>query len=234
MKKRLLFLLIVLAVAVPHLHAQNKNFTAVAHSLRDTVETVKSYVPPVRQWLSLRGNAEVRFSGAEEGLTVNYFAVLAKDSLLYLHVSKFGIEFARACCTPDSLTVLLHTSQSYWQGAYSLFYGTLGIPLNFKMLQDLLLLSQELPGKQVDSAGFPTQAVWKAGDTATLFTVDYARYENAGQDSLAVYYPQEMRLRVPEAEVEVRLQHRAVKVDVPGPSSLKIPEKYTRTKLFIK
>ena len=233
MKKHILFFLLVLMLPVLHLQAQQKHFTAVSHTLWDTTEVVASYVPPVRQWLSVRGNAEIRFPGADDGLIVNYFAVLAKDSLMYLHISKFGIELGRVLCSPDSLTLLLHTSQSYWQGTYTVLYSTLGVPLNFRMLQDLFLLSPGLPGKSVGTDGFLTQTVWTK-DTVTLFTVDYAQYENVGKDSLIVYYPQTMQLRIPDPDVEIRLSHRAVKVEVPGPVSLKIPEKYTRTKLFIK
>lgn len=232
MKKYLLILSVMLASGL-QISAQNRNFTAVPHSLWDTA-AVASYTPPVQHWLSLRGSADVRLSGGDEGMTVNYFAVLAKDSLLYLHISKFGIEIARALCRPDSMTVLLHPAQAYWQGSYSILYSVFGIPLNFKTLQELLLLSPTLPHKSVDAQAQLTQTVWTLNDTATLFTVDYAHYENVGKDSLEVYYPLDMQLRVPEADVEVRLQHRSVKVEVPGPSSLKIPEKYTRTKLFIK
>lgn len=234
MKRKFLILLSSLMISGLHLYAQDKTTVAVSHSLWVNGQETPVYTPPIQHWLSVRGIAEFRMSNVDDGIGLNYFAVLAMDSILYLHLSKFGIELGRALCTPDSLTVLIHTSQSYWSGTYSLLYSALGIPLDFRVLQELLLLSPELPEKSVDSSGYLTKTSWKSKDTSTLFTVDYAQYENVGKDSLTVYYPHKMLLRVPESDLEVRMQHRSVKVEVPGPSSLKIPDKYSRVKLFIK
>ena len=200
--------------------------------VRDTVPVVVvepelpvAYVPPVRQWLSVRGVAHFDMPGMG-GLDLNLFAVVRKDSVVYLHVSKFGLELGRALCRPESVVVLLHVESSYWKGGYSQIRQKTGLPVDFQTLQDLLLISPVNAQTVVDSNGFLAKASWLKQDGSVYLKVGYKEYANIG-DSTEVLYPRSISISIPSMG-SGRMTVKSAKVEVPGPASLKIPEKYKR------
>ena len=85
---------------------------------------------------------------------------MAKDSAVYLHVSKFGIELGRALCRPEKVVVLVHQESGYWEGSYALLRKKTGLPVDFEMVQDLLLLTPHNAQVDIDSSGYLRKAQW--------------------------------------------------------------------------
>ena len=195
-------------------------------AVRDTVPAWRWYSPPVRQWFSARATAKVPLDKMGS-VDVNLFAVVAKDSLIYLHVSKFGMELARVLCAPDSIVALLHTEQAYWKGDYSVFRRRLGVPMDFSTLQGLLLVHPEGMRVVSDSAGFLRQIRWVERDSILRMEVSYRRYAPVSE-SEGLLYPMDISISLPRVESSARLAVKSVNVEVPGPVSLRIPTKYKR------
>ncbi len=189
-----------------------------------------AYVPPVRQWLSVRGVARVEMPGMG-ALDLNLFAVVRKDSLIYLHVSKFGIELGRALCTPEKVVVLIHPESAYWTGGYSLLRKKTGLPLDFDMVQDLLLLTPKNVRTVIDSNGYLRKVQWVSSDGGGTVTAEYGDYGNAGGEGVMFVYPKTISVSLPSMGGSARVTVKSAKPDVPGPASLKIPEKYKPLKL---
>ena len=188
----------------------------------------KAYAPPVRQWLSVRASGRMEVPGAG-GLELNLFAVLAKDSVVYLHVSKFGIELGRALCRPEKVVVLVHPESGYWEGSYALLRQKTGLPLDFEMVQDLLLLTPHNARVETDSGGFLRKVQWTSAEGGGTVTAKYSEYGNIGGEGVEVFYPGVISVSLPSLG-SARLTVKSAKPDVPGPVSLKIPEKYKRLK----
>ena len=190
----------------------------------------KAYMPAVRRWLSIRASGKMDVPGLG-GQDLNIFAVLAKDSVLYLHVSKFGIELGRALCTPEKVVVLIHPESAYWTGGYSLLRKKTGLPLDFDMVQDLLLLTPKNVRTVIDSNGYLRKVQWVSSDGGGTVTAEYGDYGNAGGEGVMFVYPKTISVSLPSMGGSARVTVKSAKPDVPGPASLKIPEKYKPLKL---
>lgn len=84
-------------------------------------------------WLSYRANmrADWNNGGADAAL----FFVNRKDSLIYINISKMGIELFRLVATPDSVKYLNRLEGTYALGDYTLLRKKFGVQANFDMLQ---------------------------------------------------------------------------------------------------
>ncbi|MBO4773408.1 MAG: DUF4292 domain-containing protein [Bacteroidales bacterium] len=189
----------------------------------------QAYVPPLRQWLSVRASGRMEIPGAG-GLELNLFAVVAKDSAVYLHVSKFGIELGRALCRPEKVVVLVHPESGYWEGSYALLRKKTGLPVDFEMVQDLLLLTPHNAQVDIDSSGYLRKAQWASLNGGGAVAAKYSDYGNIGGEGVKVMYPKTISVSLPSLG-SARLTVKSAKPDVPGPASLKIPEKYKPLKL---
>ncbi|MBO4282589.1 MAG: DUF4292 domain-containing protein, partial [Bacteroidales bacterium] len=112
-------------------------------------------------WFSARGSVDWQPEG-EEAVRFTMFYAVAKDSLLYVHLSKFGIELARALFRPDSVFLLLSATGNYWTGTYAVLGRKVGYPVDFSLLQGLLTAMPDAPYVQTDSNGLLRTAQWGA------------------------------------------------------------------------
>ena len=188
------------------------------------IHSPATYVPPVRQWLSVRMSGNVKVPGMG-GLDLNLFAVLLKDSLVYLHISKFGIELGRALCSPEKMLLLVHPELAYWEGDYAAFRKKSGVPLDFGTLQDLLLLTPRNVNDVVDSAGYLIRVRWLDQGGVCYLQAKYGTYSDIAADS-QVRYPQQIMISMPRSGGTAYMSVKSVKVEVPGPVSVRIPSKY--------
>jgi hypothetical protein len=182
------------------------------------------YVPPVRQWLSVRMSGAVKMPGMGS-LDVNLFAVVLRDSLIYLHISKFGIELGRALCRPGKILLLVHPELAYWEGDYATFRKKSGVPLEFGVLQDVLLLTSRDARTVVDTDGYLIRMDWPDRDGGCYLQAAYGTYADIASGS-QVKYPQDIRLSMPKSGGNLRMTVKSVKVDEPGPVTVRVPEKY--------
>ncbi|MBO7623835.1 MAG: DUF4292 domain-containing protein [Bacteroidales bacterium] len=235
--KKLFWLLTVVVLLASACNRSRKGTECPVEVVEDTVQAVvdtvpvpvepsvpKAYAPSVRQWLSVRASGRMEVPGAG-GLELNLFAVLAKDSVVYLHISKFGIELGRALCRPEKVVVLIHPESGYWAGSYALLRKKTGLPLDFEMVQDLLLLTPHNARVEIDSGGFLRKVQWTSAEGGGTVTAQYSDYAHIGGEGAELLYPRSISVSLPSLG-SARLTVKSAKPDVPGPVSLKIPEKY--------
>lgn len=213
------------------LSAQSYTGVSDTLSIADSVENTDFC--PVRQelpfWFSARGNAEWQPSD-ESPLRFSVFYVLAKDSLLYVHLSKMGMELVRVLLRADSVFVLLPMKDAYWKGTYASLSRRTGFPLDFQMLQGLLAATPPAPRQQTDTNGLLQKAQWFLSDSTLAVEVNYSGYEKVGGDSLSLLFPLETELLFPLADQRLKWQLKSVRPGVPGPTSFRIPPRYTLVK----
>lgn len=91
------------------------------------------------QTLTLSGKAEVKVPAQSSRISANYRINMAKDSLIWIRLSKFGIEAMRVLITPDSIWVLDKLSNRLEVADFSLAEEYTGLEADFSTLQDLIL-----------------------------------------------------------------------------------------------
>ncbi len=94
---------------------------------------------------------------------------IRKDSVIWLSASLIGIEGGRVLITRDSVQVLDKLHREYYAGDYAYLSQRLNVPVNFDMIQALLL------GNYLAPIGANTQPT-----IGTEGTVQRIRYEQAG------------------------------------------------------
>ncbi|GHV61405.1 hypothetical protein FACS1894195_1880 [Bacteroidia bacterium] len=85
---------------------------------------------------------QIGISVKNDEQTTNLYGSLKikKDEFIWLSVSipPFGIEVARMLITPDSVKVLDQINKEFLETDFSYLSKTIGFPLNFKVLQNVL------------------------------------------------------------------------------------------------
>jgi uncharacterized protein YpmB len=205
------------------------------------------------QWLSTRIRAEIGADGEQQKATI--FLVNRKDSLIYINISKFGIEGARAVITKDSVKYMNRLEMTYYVGDYSIFYKMFGVHLNFNMMQSLILAC--------DFTNFdkPTEFVEKDGKLTFTLTQRKHRSDNIRinqnlvfskdlkkvlqneiedartmqkaivqyvdfQEVDKVLLPLNWNISVPGANLKATFVNESLRLNVPGPTSIRIPDRY--------
>lgn len=87
-------------------------------------------------WYSSRMSIELSGTNEEE---FSAFVVSNRDTIIYINISKFGIEIARITLTPDTLTFLNRFEHLYYQGDYSFIKKNYGFEINFNIIQSIIL-----------------------------------------------------------------------------------------------
>ena len=152
-------------------------------------------------WITYHANVTV--SNFEPN-NVNAFVVNRKDSIIYINISKFGIEGARLVLTPDSVKFLNHLSSNYYVGNYALLEQWTGFKTDFYLLQSLLV-GEELPE-----------------NTKSLIQTNYKNFTSI--DSLPFF--QQADFVIPKENLLINIVVKNIKRNEPGPKSIRIPEKY--------
>ena len=205
------------------------------------------------QWISTRIKAEIGNEDDSQKATV--FLVNRKDSLIYINISKFGIEGARAVITKDSVKYMNRLEMTYYAGDYSIFHKMFGVHLNFDMLQSLIIatdfknfdnslniaeqdniieflsihrkhrkeniiLSQRILFSKTQSKIIKNEIE----DVRSMqkIIVQYADFQEVdGQ-----LFPLNWNILVPGANLKAVFTNESFRVNVPGPTSIRIPDRY--------
>jgi hypothetical protein len=226
-----------------------------------TISKEKIVAPQVTplnyEWLSYRMNITLwNDVSGEEMITLSVFFVNRKDSIIYIAISKLGIEGARIVITPNSVKYINHLERIYYDGDCSFVNRLLGFRVNFYLLQ-AIFLGEDLPGfepntvltisqdtniyrsslrrnKEMDlsiSQEIRTDTNHKViqNDITELQSgafigVQYGNFIPV--DGLQLFFRQ-TNLTIPSEKMRLTINLKNIKVNVSGPTSIKIPEKYT-------
>lgn len=167
-------------------------------------------LPPMAKdyrWLSYRGKAELTDTGGTR--TCNFFMVNRIDSIIYLNVHASGIEFIRVVFTPDSFTYVNKLTYQYYKGTYAPLRLLTHLPFDFQMLQALFNGDEEqLPQRQ-------------------KLSFEYRNF--AAVDSTQSFFT-ELDFKDLDHVLEIRAALKNIRFNVPGPTSIRIPEKFEELK----
>lgn len=187
--------------------------SAVCSQNVDTVEVVAvdTTVLPMAtgyDWITYRGKFDlVDTSGTKSG---NFYMVNRTDSILYLNIHAYGIEIMRAVFTPDSITYVNKLTYQYYKGTYAPFRRLLPFAFDFQTVQALFNGdTDKLPKGQ--KLGFEYSAFEPVDSTSSFFT--------------------EFVFKELDRLIEVRGKLKVVRLNVPGVTSVKIPEKFDAIEL---
>ncbi len=172
-------------------------------------------LPPVAQgyqWLTYRGKADV--TDPEGTRTCNFYMVNRTDSILYLNLHASGIEFIRVVCTPDSFIYVNKLKYEYYKGSYEPLQRISGLPMDFSMIQSVL-------NGTIDEE---TEAALRA----KRWEVTPSAY--APLDSARSFFT-ELTLKDLNRLVEIHAVMKLIRLDVPGPTAIHIPDRFKELKM---
>ncbi len=226
--------------------------TIISDSLAPMPKEIQ--IPQIKQsnqWYSARISISMSSSDDE----ISGFIVNRRDSLFYLNINKFGIEIARVVLTKDTISMVNRFEKTFYQGDYSIVSKLYGISLTFEMIQSIFMAETfsgfTSNGKEItdtDSALFIsipryTDSIHKIAinqqmtfdkktnrlsrnrikdiETQQVATITYQSYETID----AFVFPNIYMIELPGMNVTITT--KSAKVNVPGPTTLNIPQKYT-------
>lgn len=222
--------------------------------------SVPEIIPLNYQWLSYRINLLYKdYDSKKEKISASAFFVNKKDSIIYLTISKLGIEGIRVVITPDSVKFLNHLNSSYYSGDYSFLEKMLGFKVNFYLLQAIFL------GEDV--SGFDANFLYSKDNNIHVYTstsrknktmnltvsqilkinsdskiIENNITELSMQSSINMrywdffpfekhYFFQQADIIIPKENILLELKLRNIKINEQGPTSIRIPAKYTPIKI---
>lgn len=177
----------------------------------ETAAAVYDTLPPMAsgyEWISYRGKADIVDTGGTR--TCNFFMVNRVDSIIYLNISAYGIEVMRAVLTPDSVKYVNKLTYQYYCGTYAPLRLLLKRPVDFALVQDLF-------------QGFGDERL-----EHSRFACEYHDY--AAVDSTQSFFT-ELVLKDLHQLMEIRAHLKVIRFNVPGPTGIRIPEKFKELKL---
>jgi len=202
-------------VTAPVVESPIENATPVAHATPDTTQETIDTLPPVAQgyrWLTYRGKADV--IDPQGTRSCNFYMVNRVDSILYLNIHASGIEFIRVVCTPDSIIYVNKLQYQYYRGTYDPFRRLTGLPIDFSLIQSVfngnISPENEAALRFKGLEAIPSAYV-ALDSTKSFFT--------------------ELTLKDLNHLIEIDAVMKLVRLDVPGPTSIRIPEKFTELKM---
>jgi hypothetical protein len=207
-------------------------------------------------WFSSRMNASIYNTDKQEKTAdIMLFMVIRKDSIIYINASKMAIEFARIVLTPDSVKYINHITLTYYVGDYSIVKKMLGFPVDFYMVQ-ALLMNNDFPNFETDFSVTQSenqtilndnnrkckQSSLKINQQIVLNDndriIENNMIENTTNDTIRVSYsdfynltsviriPQTIELNVYNQKMKIVFSLKDPKINVPGPTYFKITPKY--------
>jgi hypothetical protein len=194
-----ILILLLLLLSVSALKAQNVDSVMV--------ESDTTFLPMASgyDWITYRGKADIIDTGGTR--TCNFYMVNRIDSLLYLNIHAYGVEVMRAVFTPDSITFVNKLTYQYYKGTYAPIRSRLPFLFDFQTVQALFNGDMEkLPkGKKL--------------------SFEYSSFEPV--DSTSSFFT-EFVFKELNKLIEVRGKIKVVRLNVPGTTGIKIPEKFER------
>lgn len=214
MKRIALIFWIVFGLA-PLLRAQDLDrFVPDASPAKPKLEAkplVVDTIPPMAsgyQWISYRGKAQIEDTGGVRNCS--FFVVNRVDSILYLNVHASGIEIIRVVCTPDSFIYVNKLTYQYYKGTYAPLRLLSRLPIDFQMIQALFNGNEEkLPKHQ-------------------KYSFEYRDFNAV--DSTRSFF-NEMIFKDLDRVITIRAALKNIRFEVPGPTAIRIPEKFKELKL---
>ena len=219
--KRVAFILLFLWGFAPLLWAQDlekvtSDFSHVKPKPVNTVRVTDSLIvqdtlPPMAsgyKWVSYRGKAQITDTGGTRNC--NFFMVNRVDSILYLNVNASGIEIIRVVCTPDSFIYVNKLTYQYYRGTYGPLRILSHLPIDFQMVQAFFNGDEtKLPQHQ-------------------KLSFEYSDY--SAVDSTRSFF-NAMTFKDLNHVITINATLKNIKFDVPGPTAIRIPEKFKELKL---
>jgi len=159
-------------------------------------------------WITYRGKADIIDTGGTR--TCNFYMVNRTDSILYLNIHAYGVELIRAVFTPDSIKYVNKLTQQYFCDTYTPINKFLPYPFDFQTVQALFNgETEKLPqGKKLS---YEYSAFAPVDSTSSFFT--------------------EFVFKELNRVIEIRGKIKLIRLNVPGVTSIKIPEKFERITL---
>ncbi len=176
----------------------------------------------------MNGDAGVDYRGQPMNIAVSSTVRWRRDSVIWMNVRKLGFTVARIQVTRDSVFVVNYLQSNYIAKNLSYIEKTFGVPLDFSILQDILLgnpvfltdkdkLTLEKPiDGDVILRGKDTR--WKATYKldATNFTVKEMLFEEPGTNRLLkICYKNYGNVRVPNGTQQNFSYLRTIDVESP-------------------
>ena len=179
-----------------------------ADSVAVPVDTTVLPMATGYDWVSYRGKADIIDTGCTR--TCNFYMVNRTDSILYLNIHAYGVELIRAVFTPDSIKYVNKLTQQYFCDTYTPINKFLPFTFDFQTVQALFNgETEKLPqGKKLS---YEYSAFAPVDSTSSFFTE---------------YVFKELN-RV----IEIRGKIKLIRLNVPGVTSIRIPEKFERITL---
>lgn len=198
----LFWMLLVTLLFNVGLEAQNIDSVNVA------VDTVVLPMATGYDWITYRGKADIIDTGGTR--TCNFYMVNRTDSILYLNIHAYGVEVIRAVFTPDSVKYVNKLTQQYFYDSYAPINRYLPFSFDFQTVQALFNAETEkLPQGQKLSYEY---SAFQPVDSARSFFTEFV-------------------FRELNRVIEIRGKIKVVRLNVPGVTSIKIPEKFERITL---
>lgn len=207
---------------------------------------------------TLATRVQINYDDGKSKQRLNANIRMEKDEVIWISASVLGITVAKALLTPDSVSVYESVSKRYFEGDYELISDWLGVDLNFKQAQALLLgqATVELKPNAIHRSisdnkymlepkahhnlfrqsltlypqnfKVANQTIEKFGQKQ-IFTLDYGAYQKV-EDS---FYPLDINLQNIEEDKIMRLHINVKKVDVNPRLSFpfKVPSGYKQMQI---
>lgn len=216
-----------------------KTVTDIADASLNTRQLISQHSKAEPSFKTLATRVQINYDDGKSKQRVNANIRMKKDEVIWVTASVLGITVAKALLTPDSVSVYESISKTYFEGDYKLLSNWLGVNLNFKQAQALLLgqatidlkanaLTEHIsdnkyilvpkiqhPLYRQNLAIYPktfkvaNQTVEK-NDKSGIFTLDYGEYQSIN----GAYYPLDINLQSIEKGKTMRLQINVRKVDI--------------------
>lgn len=159
-------------------------------------------------WITYRGKADIIDTGGTR--TCNFYMVNRTDSILYLNIHAYGVEVMRAVFTPDSVIYVNKLTSQYYRDTYKPINKFLPFSIDLQTVQALFNGRTEmLPQGQKLSYEY---SAFAPVDSASSFFTEFVFKEL-------------------NRVIEVRGKIKVIRLNVPGVTNIRIPEKFERITL---
>ena len=88
---------------------------------------------------TLDADLKVKFNSSSRSQNISLRLKIEKDKKIWLSASVFGFPVAKGVITPEKVQYYIKINKTYFDGDFSEIQKIFGVPLDFTMLQNLLL-----------------------------------------------------------------------------------------------
>jgi hypothetical protein len=187
------------------------------------------------QTLSVKGKADLENPQDGKTISFSYKANIAKDSLIWATVSKFGLPLATLLADPDSVRIRRLDVKEVVICDYSVLNKAAGMKVDFALLQNLFTgETQELEGKQLElsTANNQYQLSGQHAHYAVNWIFDPANYKLIQMEVEDATLGMASTLTYGNfMEVESQLVPSVVNLDVKSPNAMKLKLEHSQIAL---